>query len=163
MIESRQALDSAIKEISQRIDLDTIADIIVEPGETHYSVHLVPFIPLDEEVVESLVVEIHNESGMVSTVKMLPAPNPTINIAEDIRNTNISSGLQAYQVALNAIKGYEHYDKFGRLKINLDKDRYIVTFPDPNARADGGRTADYTYQVWIDVKTLQVSKILAAS
>lgn len=162
MIEARQALESALKISAQQLDRNTIANILVEPSELRYIVHLTPFGPVDKPTVEGVVVEIEADSGAAAAVKATPAPNPIMNLTQDLRKTKIFSGLHAYQAALNAIKGYEHYDKLGRLEIRLDTDHYKVTFPDPGARA-GERSADYTYQVWIDVKTMKVIKILASS
>ena len=163
MIEARQALESALKISAQQLDWNTIANILVEPGELRYVVHLTPFGPVDKPTVEGLVVEIEADSGSAAAVKVTPVPNPMMNLAPSLQKTKIISGPHAYQAALNAIKGYEHYDKLGRLEIRLDNDHYKVTFPDPSARTDGGRAADFTYQVWIDVITMKVIKILAGS
>lgn len=163
MIEAKTALSSTLKEIQQKLNPNSIVNIIVEPHDTYYSVHLIPLSPIDKRSSESLIVTVDAESGAVTNTKITSSSNPRFTLKKELQQNNIISGIEAYRIALTAIKGFEHYDKFGRLEIHLDGDHYKVTFPDPSARDGDGRAADFTYQVWIDIKTKAVIKILTSS
>jgi len=162
MIDAKHALELALQFASGEIDTNKITDIIVESADSRYTVTLVGLITVDKSFVDALKIDINADNGKVLNREKVNIDNPMQKIAKNLRQKKIISGVEAYKEAINAIKGYEHYDKFGRLEIRLDIDHYKITFPEVDTK-DGGRTADFTYQVWIDFLSKKVVKILAPS
>ncbi|WP_418315620.1 hypothetical protein [Piscinibacter sakaiensis] len=163
MQNARQALEAALRASADRLNQRPIINIVVEPAKDHYTVHLSLLAAVSQAESECLQVKVDAETGAAAPPASTPCPNPMLSLQEDWRNSPFIDGLRAYQAGLQAIKGYEHYDPYGRLAIQLKNDHYEVTFPDPAARLQGGHTADYTYQVWLNARTGAVIKILAAS
>ena len=163
MYTARQALEAALNASAAQLDRQTLINIVVEPGTDQYRVVLTLLAPSTQTTAPALVVQVDADTGQPSAPGTTQRPNPLLDLDAELRHSPFLNGLQAYQAALLAIKGYEHYDAYGRLEIRLTKDRYEVTFPDPAARLTGGHTADYTYLVWLNARTGAVLKILAAS
>lgn len=47
--------------------------------------------------------------------------------------------------------------------MRLEDDHYSVVFPEPGTDDPGVRTADFTYDVWIDARSGAVVKVLTSS
>jgi hypothetical protein len=163
MIEAKTALELALDAAAPRVDRRRVANILVDPGETSYVVHLAMIAPAGEIMTDEFVIDVDGNSGVASNLRAVSSQNPVRDLAEDLREAMIISGVEAHQAALAAIKGYEHYDRFGRLEVRLHSDHYRVTFPDPASRSSDARGADYSYQVWVAATTGEVTRILAAS
>jgi hypothetical protein len=73
------------------------------------------------------------------------------------------SAKQAYDIALEALRGFREYDERGRLTVQLRGDVYYVTFPLIPVRDGGSRRADFAIQVHVDARTGKVMKLFAAS
>ena len=163
MIETKQALELALDATSQRLQKNMVVNIIVEPKTKHYLVTLIPISSYDVISVDTVIVKVDRDSGFIITTDEFSGPNPRRELVKRLRDKRIITGLQAYEIALNLIKGYENYDQFGRLEVKLDKDHFKITLPHTSARNGVGRTSDYAYQIWIDANTKEVIKVLTSS
>lgn len=160
---ARQALEAALKVSANQLQQRPIINIVVEPGSKAYTVRLTLQAPVSQPMSECLTVQVDADTGAPTPASSAQCANPILDLQAEWQHGPVLDGRHAYQAALQAIKGYEHYDAHGRLEIRLIQDHYEVTFPDPAARLQGGHTADYTYQVWLNARTGAVLKILAAS
>ncbi len=163
MIDAQQALELAVHATAQRLQKNAVVNIVVEPKTTHYQVALKPISSYDVVSVDTVIVKVDRDNGFIMAIDEFSSPNPRRELIRQLRNEPIMTGLEAYETVLNLIEGYENYDKFGRLEVKLEKDHFKVTLPHASAGIDVGRTSDYAYQIWIDVKTKEVIKILTSS
>ena len=67
---------------------------------------------------------------------------------------------RALAIAHDAIKGYEHYDKSGKIEVELKEGTYCVTFPHGIPDKPGRFAPDYAMQVVIDANSGEVVKAL---
>ncbi len=163
MIETIQALKIAFKHVGGEIEPSGISDIIVDPVDANYVVNLVELASKDKPLVNSFEIIVNAGNGEVLNKETKLVDNPIHKVAHENRDKIIISGIDAYNRAINVIKGYEHYDKFGRLEIYLDANHYKVTFADVSAKIPGVRRPDYAYQIWINLLTKEVMKTLVGS
>ena len=162
MTEAARALLTAHDALDRRFPGRRFGNIVVEPTGDSYQVTLVdlPGVDPGKQTVGSGVVTVDRRSGEVTATKdvaVAVVPYQTL----DLPGPAIS-GRQAFDAALAAIKGYETYDKHGKLTVELVDRTYRVTFPLPAAQKQP-RGADYAFQVWIDATDGRVIKILTAS
>lgn len=139
----------------------SVADIIVEPGADRYTVTLTYFGAFEEQMTSGLVFAVDRQTGVVLETENVTLKNPFSAMEADFRGVKLISGFQAYESAIEAIRGYERQDKTGRTTVVLLSTRYEVTLPE--ASELDARSADYAYQIWIDPRSGEVLKILVAS
>jgi hypothetical protein len=169
IIETKEALNRAYQHALEQLKCGKIGNITAEPaGE----VYLVEFRELprpsssDDFKAGRCIIKIHSESGAVvesRRVEMEKSPYADLTTQ---RAEEILDGMKAYEASLAALKGYETYDKCGKLTIELrgpNGANYAVTFPLKPEEMEDPRAADYAYQVIIDAETGAVTKILMAS
>jgi hypothetical protein len=94
--------------------------------------------------------------------KTKPLPERDMSV-RPLTGDNIISGGRALEIAHSTIKGYEHYDKTGKIVVELKGDRYYLTFPHGIAKVPGRLMPDYAMQVCIDAKSGKVLEIKAVS
>jgi len=166
MISSNQVMEIASTAIKNHQYHDKPGDIVVERKKEEYQVTFDFVIPNDggnkwaDYVIELLI---DAKSGKVLKMEDKGISAISKRIFPDARWKSFISGKRAYEVSLNAIKGYENYDITGRLTIELKQDVYHVTFPLMKAGESGSRSADYAKQIWVDAQSGKVLKIRAAS
>jgi hypothetical protein len=161
MTDAAQALTTAHDTVGKQFATRRFGNIVVEPATDRYQVSFIELPrPGQDRKLSRSVVSIERRSGRVVDVTDLPLPADPYQ-ALDIPDATIT-GKQAFDAAVAAIKGYETYDKEGRLTVELVAENYQVTFPLPAGQRQP-RGADYAFQVWINSQTAKVTKILAAS
>jgi hypothetical protein len=168
MITSNHALEIAYCAIKDHLCYDKPGDIEVELKEDKYQVTISCILPdkADEKWKNHVVqVFVEAESQNVLTVQDAGAEPLDDEGPDEEKWKDFMSPKRAHEIALNAIKGFENYDKRGKLLIKLeeDKTKYYVTFPLILSPASGSRRADYAIQVRIDPISGNVLKKLVAS
>jgi hypothetical protein len=159
MILSEQAFHLAQDAIAGRPCHDSEGSVTVDRLEASYVVRFYcsgPHGQLGHPGQESIRVSIDAHSGKVIQLEQRLKSRPEVS-------TQLISPKRAYDEALRALGTFHEYDKFGRLLIRLNGDRYEVTFPLPPEAAGGSRAPDYAMQVWIEAKSGTVLKVLTAS
>ena len=166
MISSNQVMEIAGSAIKNHQYYDKPGDIVVELKKEEYKVTFDFVIPNKKDdkwsdyVIELLI---DAKSGEVLKLEDKGISAISKRIFPDARWKKFISGKQAYDISLNAIKGYENYDMTGKLTIELKQDVYHVTFPIKKSAKSGSRSADYAKQIRVDAQSGEVLKILAAS
>jgi len=165
MITSNQVMDIASTAIKNNKYHDKPGDIVVDRKKEEYQVTFVFIVPDDDNKWADYTIELLIDAMSGKVLKMEDKGILAISkrIFPDARWKSFISGRRAYDVSLNAIKGYENYDITGRLTIELKQDVYHVTFPLIMSGDGGSRSADYAKQIWVDAQTGKVLKIRAAS
>jgi uncharacterized membrane protein YkoI len=156
MITFHQALEAACAAVEQ----SGAGDVVVELKGAEYRTSFA-FVTAAERRTDHVVeVAIDAESGKVLKKEdggSLPALQG-YSAADGWQQ--FLSAKRAYDIALDALKGFREYDERGRLTVQLRNDVYYVTFP---AKEAGSRGADFAMQVHVDARTGKVLKLLAAS
>ena len=130
--------------------------MFVEPVEGVFRIKLVELLA---KAGCSYDIDVNASSGDVTSSNVYD----TVEGYYEVPVKGLIDGAKAYQVALDAIAGYEHYDKQGRFTVQLQGEDYVITFPLISEGGDSARGADYAYQVSVDGRTGAVGSILAAS
>lgn len=160
-IYSSKAVIIAFDTISIKYPDCRIGNIVVRATAHEYVVKMYA-LPISGSVImkqNCYEVKVDKLSGKITSIQRSEEALP---YQTNIISEKVISGKQAFEAALDAIKGFENYNKFGKLSIELVDSVYQVTFPLSDV-PQSGRGADYAYQVWIDSITNQVVKILVAS
>jgi hypothetical protein len=149
------AYEAVVKENPRR----RIGNITVDPTVENFEVVLIDLPEASGSNVGGSSVTVSRRAATITAVKRITVALSPYGGGE-INATTIS-GRQAFDSALTALKGYENYDKEGRLTVEFAGQVYKVTFPLPPSQKVS-RGPDYAYQVWVDVVSGQVVKVLVA-
>lgn len=166
MILSDEALDIAQTAIENHQYFDRPGDIVVELKQKTYLVTFAFLIPGESSKTwadYTIEVFIDGQSGKVLKIEDKGKAGPSNRGLADAGWENFMPGKRAYDIAINALKGFEHHDKTGKLTIELKKGIYYVTFPLIKSADTGSRSADYAFQICIDAQSGKVLKILGSS
>jgi len=159
---SQQALEAAYAAILDRPFSSQPGDIRVDPKNGDFEVTFLFLVGADSPLAHILKIRA-SASGKVSILSEEgPLDIPRGAPPGEGWHTYISA-RRAYHLALEAIKGFENYDKSGRLTIELARGVYRVTFPLPRRSDAGPLSADYAIQIQLDAVSGKVLKKLVAS
>lgn len=150
------AYEAAVKENPRR----RIGNITVDPAGENFEVVLIDLPEPGGSNVSGSSLTVSRGAGTITAVKRITVALSPYG-AGDI-NASTISGRQAFDSALTAVKGYETYDKEGRLTVEFAGQVYRVTFPLPPSQKVS-RGPDYAFQVWVDVVSGQVVRVLVPS
>jgi hypothetical protein len=159
MITFHQALEAACSVVERTGP----GDLVVELKEGAFKT-TVFFVTAEDRRLDYVVeVAVDAESGKVLTKEdgglvHLLQPYPVAGGWD-----KFLSAKQAYDIAMEALRGFREYDERGRLTVQLRGDVYYVTFPLIPITGGSSRSADFAIQVHVDARTGKVVKLLAAS
>jgi hypothetical protein len=160
-ISSHKALQIAYAAIADRPYSTRAGDIVVEQKHGQFGVTFV-FLSDETRDVRGLDVAV-SDAGLVLAVSDISSLEKWQTEPVSLLFRSFISAKKAYDIALAALKGFEEYDKRGRLTVDLHGGVYFVTFPLLHTPMQGSRAADYAVQVQLDARTGEVLKTLVAS
>jgi hypothetical protein len=142
-----------------RVEVGNIA-AIPEPGCYRVELISLPETARTTMNLATTTVIVDSNTGKILSARSSPTKQSPYSKLETAARS--ISGVKALEAALLAIRGYEHYDKMGKLTIELKGDHFHVTFP-AQSRSNSVRGPDYAYLIWVNAKTAKVEKILVPS
>lgn len=163
MVTSLNAFESGYAALQNFPDRDKPGDIAVELVGDHFRVQIFAVITPDRALDHLLEASVDAASGKVLKTEDKGRVAGLPERSADPEWQSFQSARRAYDLALAAIRGFEDYDKQGRLTVQLRKNIYYVTFPLPPDEHRGSRAPDFAMQVWLDARTGAVIKKLVAS
>jgi hypothetical protein len=163
MLTSPQALEVGYSALKNQPDHDKPGDIVVELRGTAYRVRFFFVVSGDRKLDHLIEVLVDAQSGMALKTEDKGRVAGLEGRSADKGWEKFLSSKQAYDLAVGAMKGFEGYDKQGRLTTELRKDIYYVTFPVRPPKQPGSEGADYAMQVLIDARSGKVLELLIAS
>jgi hypothetical protein len=142
----------------QHMGAEPIGNAFVVASDGVYLVSLVPVRHLGAALDGSIEITVDRDTGKAT------APRAATDSRSPARSPNAPSIpiRAAYEAAIDATQGFEHYDKQAGFSIVLRADHYEITLPPVNI-GPASRGVDYAYQIWVDARTSRVEKILVSS
>lgn len=163
MLTSLQVIDisySAIKSLPYR---DAPGDIVVELINSQFRVRFFFVIAEDRQLDHLVEISVDPESGKVLKTEDKGRVAGLQERSAERGWEKFISGKTACDLAVTALQGFDHYDKQGRLSVELRKDIYYITFPLIRKGGTGSLGADYAVQVWVDARSGKILKGLVAA
>jgi hypothetical protein len=149
------ANDSVIRQYPGR----KIGNITVRPVLHYYIVKMydLPKLEEEEKKYNGIEVKIDRTVGKIIDLQNINEPS---QYSTSYVPDSIIMGRKAFQVALDTLKGFENFDKEGKIIVELVGEIYKITFPLLAEQKDS-RGADFFCQVSVNAITAEVVEILA--
>jgi hypothetical protein len=163
MLTSPQAFEIAHSALKSIPGSNGPGDIVAELTKSGYRVRFFFVVALDRKLDHLVEVSIDPESGKVLKTEDKGRVAGLEQRSAEEGWEKFLTGKEAFDHALDNLKGFENYDKQGVLTVELRKDVYYVTFPLKRSPNMGSRVAGYATQVWIDARSGKLLKRLVAS
>jgi hypothetical protein len=163
MLTSPQALEIAYSAIKGSAEREKPGDIVVEFIQSKYRVRFF-FVVSSERLLDHLLeVSVDPESRLAGKVEDKGRVAGLQQRSAEGGWETFLSGKRAFDLSVEALKGFDNYDKQGKLSIELRKSTYYVTFPVPHNEQPQPLAAAYAVQIWVDARSGKVLKVLVAS
>jgi len=158
---SSEALIIAYDAVSERYPDRKMGNIIIKPLARFYAVMLYDLPKIEVEMIKEngVEVKVDRHSGKVIEMREFAEPSPyNVQYVRD----DLISGKKAFVAGITALKGFENFNKEGKITVELVGDVYQVTFPSQQEE-DAMLGVDYAFQVWVNSVTSEIVKILVPS
>jgi hypothetical protein len=163
MLTSPQALEIAYSAIKDLPEHEKPGDIVVDVIQSNYRVRFFFVVSGDRLLDHLLEVFVDPESRRAAKVEDKGRVAGLQERSADDSWETFLSAKRAYDLSVAALHGFDHYDKQGRLSVELRKSTYYVTFPLPRNEQSEPLVASYAVQIWVDARSGKVLKVLVAS
>jgi hypothetical protein len=156
MIASPQALDLGYAALANLSEREKSGDIVVELVRPVYRVRFFFVISENRQLDHLVEVSLDPDSGRVIKSEDKGKVAGLEGRSAESGWEKFLSAKRAFDLAVAANKGFQTFDKNGRLTVLLHKDIYCVTFPVIPPRQPGSEGADFAVQVSISARSGEV-------